>query len=221
MLKWDRNVVQPLLEAQQELFVLKGDVPFSTNTSKSKFIQKLLFINSPLCVKGMVLELAKLQKTTKDAKTSAQVSFKKFFSDSDYNRSLIYHNLLPISFCLVRNDLLMLNKIYNCDTALKFDDYWKVFKGLCSNRSAAKQFLRTNFSWTKSVKLEEYFVLRVVKYANVLTQQNNISTFDWTCPTVLFRKQLNSLLKLKAVNFKYYQCPVKWSCFVINCSLCC
>ena len=106
----------------------------------------------------------------------------------------------------------MLNKIYNCD-ALKFDDYWKVLKGPGGNRSAAKQFLRTNFVLTKSVKLEEYFVLRVLKYANVLTQRNDLSTFDWTCPTVLFRKQFNSLLKLKAVNFKYYQYPVSWSCF--------
>ena len=104
--------------------------------------------------------------------------------------------------------------MYSCDTALKFDDYWKVFKGPRSNRSAAKQFFRTNFNWTNSVKLEEYFVLRVKKHANVLThQRNNISTFNWTCPTVLFWKQLNSLLKLKAVNFKHYQYPVNWSCF--------
>ena len=80
---------------------------------------------------------------------------KKFFTDSDYNQSLIYHNLLPISLLLVRNDLLMLNKIYNCDTALKFDDYWKAFKGPRGNRSAAKQFLRTNFDW-KSVKFEVF-----------------------------------------------------------------
>ena len=137
----------------------------------------------------------------------------KLFTYSDYNHSLFYSNLWPISFLLVRNDLLMVNKIYNCNTALKFDDYWKVFKGPRSNRSAAKQIVRTNFNWTKSVKLEMYFVLRVVKYANVLTQRNDISTFDWTCPTVFFRKQLNSLLKLKAVNFKYYQYPVIWSCF--------
>ena len=138
---------------------------------------------------------------------------KKFCTDSNYNQSLIYNNLLPISFLLVRNDLLMLNKICNCDTALKFDDYWKLFKGPRSNWSAAKQFLRTNFNWTKSVTLEEYIVLRVVKYANVLTQRNDISTFEWTCPTVLFRKQLNCLLKLKAVNFKCYQYPVNWPCF--------
>ena len=103
---------------------------------------------------------------------------KKFFTDSDYNQNLIYSNLLPISFLLVRNDLFMQSKIFNCDTALKFDDYWKVFKGPRNNCSAAKQFLRTNFNWTKSIKLEEYFVLRVVKYANVLTQRNDISTFD-------------------------------------------
>ena len=107
----------------------------------------------------------------------------------------------------------MLNKIYNCDTGLNFNDYWKIFKGPRSNRSSAKQFLRTNFNWTKSVKLEEYFVLRDVKYENIRTQRNDISTFDCTCPTMLFRKPLNPLLKLKALNFKYYQCLVNWSCF--------
>ena len=116
-----------------------------------------------------------------------------FFDNSDYNQSLIYQNLLPISFLLVRNDLPILNKIYNCDTARKLDDYWKIFKGPRSNRSAGKQFLRKNFNWTKSVKLEVYFVLRGVKYAIVLTQRNDISTFDWTCPTELIRKHLNSL----------------------------
>ena len=45
--------------------------------SKSKFVQKLHFIDSPLRVKCMVLELAKLQKTRKDAKTSAQVDFEQ------------------------------------------------------------------------------------------------------------------------------------------------
>ena len=43
--------------------------------SKSKFIHKLHFINSPLRVICMVLELTNLQKTRKDAKTSAQVGF--------------------------------------------------------------------------------------------------------------------------------------------------
>ena len=120
---------------------------------------------------------------------------KKLFTDNEYNHSLIYHNF-SISFLLVRNDFLMLRKIYKCHTALKSDDYWIVFKGPRSNSFGAKQYLRTNFNWTKSVKLKEYFVLRVVKYINVLTQRNDISTFDWTCPTLLFGKQLNSLRNL-------------------------
>ena len=137
-------------------FFLKRNVPFSTNTKvkvslyKSYILSILLyasnvwFSNWPNCRK-----LEKMQR-----RALKWALNKKFFTDSDYNQSLIYNNLLPISFLLVRNDLLMLNKIYNCDTALKFDDYWKVFKGPRSNRSAAKQFLKTNFNWTKSVKFE-------------------------------------------------------------------
>ena len=162
-----------------------------------------MYSNWPNCIK--------LEKMHRRALKWA--SNRKFFTDSDYNQSLIYNNLLPISFLLVRNDLFKLNKIYNCDTSLKFDDYWEVFKGPRSNRSAAKRFLRTNFNWTKSVKLEKFFVLRAVKYANVLNQRNDILTFDCICPTVSFRKQLNSLLQLKAVNFKYYQYHVNGSCF--------
>ena len=56
-------------------FFLKRNVPFSTNTRVKVSLQKLHFINSPLCVKCIVPEFAKLQKTRKDAKTSAQVSF--------------------------------------------------------------------------------------------------------------------------------------------------
>ena len=68
----------------------------------------------------------------------------------------------------------MLNKIYNCVTVFKFDDYWKVFKEPLSNRSAAKQFLRTNFNWTKPVKLEEYYNLSVMNSVSFLTQQNDL-----------------------------------------------
>ena len=45
--------------------------------SKSKFLQKLHFIDSPLRVKCMVLELAKLQNTRNDTKTSAQVGLEQ------------------------------------------------------------------------------------------------------------------------------------------------
>ena len=110
---------------------------------------------------------AENNKWCKDERSSG-LKNKKFFTDSDYSQSLVYHNLLPISFLLVWNVLFMLNKINNC--------VWRLlekFKGPRANRSAAKQFLRTNFNWTKSVKLEEYFVWRVVKYANVLTEMTS------------------------------------------------
>ena len=64
------------IEVTTKAFFLEGERSlFYKYKSKSKFIQKLLFINSPLGVKHMVLELAKLQKTRKHAKTSAQVGF--------------------------------------------------------------------------------------------------------------------------------------------------
>ena len=74
-LKWDSHINQRLSKAQQNLFLEEKRSLFYKYESKSKFIQKLHFINSPLRVKCMVLELAKLQKTRKDEKTSAQVGF--------------------------------------------------------------------------------------------------------------------------------------------------
>ena len=115
--------------------------------SKSKFIQKLHFIDSftrQMYGSRIAQTAKKLEKMQRRALEWALK--KKFCTDSDYNQSLIYNNLLPISFLLVRNDRLMLNRIYHCDTALKFDYYWKVFKGPHSNRSAAKQFLRTKLN---------------------------------------------------------------------------
>ena len=70
-LKWDSQINQRLSKAQ------KRNVPFFTDTRVKVSLYKIyiLSINSPVRVKCMVLELAKLQKTRKDAKTSAQVGF--------------------------------------------------------------------------------------------------------------------------------------------------
>ena len=181
-LKWDSHISQRLMKAQQKFFFLKGKVPFSTNTRvkvslyKSKILSVLLygsnvwFSNWPNCRK-----IEKMQRRALKWPLN-----KKFFTDSDFNQILIYHNLMPISFRLVRNDFLLLNKIYKCDAALKFDDNWKVFKGPRGNHSTANQFLRTNFNWVKSDKLEEYLVLSVVNYASFLQiiYQTERSTYD-------------------------------------------
>ena len=169
---------------------MKRNVSFSTNTRvnvslyKSHILSILLYSSNVWFSKWT--NCRKLEKIQ-------NLAFKwalnqKSFTHSDYNYTLIYRNLLPIKFLLVWNELLMMNKSYNCDTALKFDDYWKVIKGPRSNRSAAEQLLKTKFNRTKPDKWEEYFVSRVVSYANVLTQRNDISIFEWTCLWVLFRK---------------------------------
>ena len=82
-LKWDSHISQRLMTAQQKRNVVPSSAYlleekrslFCKYENKSKFVQKLHFISSPLRVKCSVLELAKLHKTGKDAKTSAQVGF--------------------------------------------------------------------------------------------------------------------------------------------------
>ena len=74
-LKWDSHITQRISKAQQKLFFEDKRSIFYKYESKSKVIQKLHFINSLVRVKHMVLELAKMQKTRKSAKTSAQVGF--------------------------------------------------------------------------------------------------------------------------------------------------
>ena len=77
-LKWASHINQRLSKAQQKLFFLEKRSLFYKYESKRKFIQKLPFINS-LRVKCMVLEWGRLQKTRKDAKTSAQWALNKNF----------------------------------------------------------------------------------------------------------------------------------------------
>ena len=69
-LKLDNHINQRLSNAQQKFFF-----PFYNCENEIKFILKLHSPNSALRVKCMVLQLAKLQRTEKDAKTSAQVGF--------------------------------------------------------------------------------------------------------------------------------------------------
>ena len=100
-LKWDSQIYQWLSKAQQKFF-LKRNVPFSTNTrvkislyksyisSIFLYASNVWFSNWPNCRK-----LEKMQR--RELKWALN---RKFFTDSDYNQSLIYNNLLPISsFC--------------------------------------------------------------------------------------------------------------------------
>ena len=126
------------LEGTTKTF-LERNVPFSTNMRVKvslyesyillilHYVSNVWFSNWPKCRKLEKMQRRALKWALK----------KKFFTDSDFNQSLIYNNLLPIRFLLVQNDLLMLKIIYNCDTALKTDDYWRVLRGPRSNHSAA------------------------------------------------------------------------------------
>ena len=115
------HINQRLSKAQQKHFFLEGTCSLFYK-SKSKYESYILsillyasnvwFSNWPNC-----RNLEKMQRRALKCALN-----KKLFTDSDYNQRLIYHNLLPICFLLVRNDL-MLNKICNCVAALKFDDY--------------------------------------------------------------------------------------------------
>ena len=77
-LKWESHIQSAAMAIEgptKTFFLEKKRSLLHKYESKSKFMQKLHFINSPLRVKFMVLQSAKLQKTRKDAKTSAQVGF--------------------------------------------------------------------------------------------------------------------------------------------------
>ena len=74
-LKWDSHINERLSKAQRKHFFLKRNVPFSANTRVKVSLHKNYILSILLYVKCMVLELAKLQKTRKDAKTSAQMGF--------------------------------------------------------------------------------------------------------------------------------------------------
>ena len=76
-LKWDSHLMSGYQRHNETFFLEDKRSLFYKNKSKSKFIQKLHFIDSPLRVKCMVLESAKQQKNRKDAKTSAQVGFEQ------------------------------------------------------------------------------------------------------------------------------------------------
>ena len=83
-----------LLEEKRYLFYKYED--------KSQFIQNLVFISSPSRVKCLVLELAIFRKLEKmQGRPLKRALENKVFTDRDYNHSLIYHNLLTISFLLV------------------------------------------------------------------------------------------------------------------------
>ena len=95
--------------------------------SKTKFMQKLNFINSYLRANFLVLKLVKLQKIRK-VKRSSGLWKRNLLTIVTTFRASFTAIYCPLVF-LDWNDVSMLNRIYNCDIALKFDDCWKAFKG--------------------------------------------------------------------------------------------
>ena len=100
--KWDSHISQRLMKAQQKLFFLNRNVPFSTNArvkvslynsyilSVLLYASNIWFSNWPNCRKQEKMQRRVLNWALNE----------KLFTDNDYNQSLIYHNLLPISFLL-------------------------------------------------------------------------------------------------------------------------
>ena len=141
-LTWSDHISKKLLSSNKSFHFIKRSIPYHIPLSV-----KLMFINT--CVKNILLYaspvwspsftmLRKLENFNRKCLTWVTGHF-------SYLKQLSLTNLLPISFTLIFNDLILFHKMLNGDLELHFAAYY--FK-VTTSRSSALMAVKTARRWS-------------------------------------------------------------------------
>ena len=96
--------------------------------------------------------------------------------DNEYVESLIRNHLLPISYFLVLNNLILLNKMLVGLTSMNASDPWSKTFGCPKTRSSEKIFIEARKRFRK--RSEDNYFNRVARFNNSLSQLNSFSNYS-------------------------------------------
>ena len=129
-----------------------------------------------LCVKGLEPRTTVSSTLVKTAKIMFKMdkTCRSVLGDKEYVESLIRNRLLPVSYFLVFNDLILLNKILVRLTSMNASDHWSITFGCPKIRSSKKFETRKRFR----KRCEDNFLKRVARFNNSLSQLNSFSNYS-------------------------------------------
>ena len=132
--------------------------------------------------------------------------------DKEYVESLIRNRLLPVSYFLVLNNLILLNKILVCLTSMNASDHWSITFGCPKTRSSEKFFIEARKTFWK--RCEDNYFNRVARFNNSWSQFNSFANYSPHKNPCQFRREVKNFLEGEALKrFKYKSYPSGWKVF--------
>ena len=132
--------------------------------------------------------------------------------DKEYVESLIRNRLFPVSYFLVLNDLILLNKVLVDLTSMNASDHWSITFGCPKTRSSKKKLLKPEKHFGNVLK-----IITLIKWPDSIILCLNLTVF------LLFTTQksmsvsktkVKSFLEGEAVKrYKYKSYPSGWKVF--------
>ena len=104
------------------------------------------------------------------------ITCRSVLGDKEYVESLIRNRLLPVSYFLVLNDLILLNKILVGLTTVNASDHWSITFGCPKSRSSENFFIEARKTFRK--RSEYNCFNRVNRFNNSLSQLNSFAYYS-------------------------------------------
>ena len=139
------------------------------------------------------------------------ITCRSVLGDKVYVESLIRNCLLPVSYFLVLNDRILLNKILVGLTFMNASDHWSVTFGCPMTRSIEKFFIEARKTFQK--RSEDSYFNRVARFNNYLSQLNSFSNYSQHKNPCQFRREVKTFWKGAVKRFKYKSYPSGWKIF--------
>ena len=117
--------------------------------------------------------------------------------DKEYVESLIRNRLLPVTYFLVLNDLILLNKILMGLTSMNASDHWSITFGCAKTRSSQKFFIEARKTFRK--RSEDNYFNRVARFNNSLSPLNSFANHSSYKNPCQFRREVKIFLEGKAL----------------------
>ena len=140
------------------------------------------------------------------------ITCRSVLGDKEYVESLIRNHLLPVSYFLVFNDLILLNKILMGLTSMNASDHWSIVL-VVQRPDQVKSFLLKREKHFGNVLKINYFN-RVARFNNSLSQLNSFANYSPHKNPRQFRREVKNFLEGEALKrFKYKSYPSGWKVF--------
>ena len=207
---WDNHIQKKLVAARKAYHFLKRSIPHSVSSST-----KLMYYR--LCVQSIILYGSQVWYPSINYRRKLELFNKEclFWVTGlrNYSQQLEASNTLPISFYLVLNDMVFLNKAINNKYDLNLSTFI-CFSKRCKDLRRSKYQQLLPVKRCRKFSTRDSFFQRVCDYSNFLAAKD-IDIFD---PTEKFKQDLMTYLRNQVPTFNLDRsCSWFLKC---HCSIC-